>query len=42
MTTLARITIAIIMAIFLSSCAFDISFGDGKKGNGVIAEDRRE
>lgn len=30
------------MAIFLSSCAFDISFGDGKKGNGVIAEDRRE
>ncbi|MEX0287975.1 MAG: head GIN domain-containing protein [Flavobacteriaceae bacterium] len=42
MTTLARITIGLIMAIFLSSCAFDISFGDGKKGNGVIAEDRRE
>lgn len=42
MTTLAKITIAILMAIFLSSCAFDISFGDGKKGNGVIAEDRRE
>jgi len=42
MTTLARITIALIMAIVLSSCAFDISFGDGKKGNGVIAEDRRE
>lgn len=42
MTTLARITIALIMALFLSSCAFDISFGDGKKGNGVIAEDQRE
>ncbi len=42
MTTLARITIAFIMALFLSSCAFDINFGDGKKGNGVIAEDRRE
>ena len=42
MTTLARITIAIIMAIFVSSCAFDINFGDGKKGNGVIAEDKRE
>ncbi|MCW5516967.1 head GIN domain-containing protein [Muriicola sp. Z0-33] len=42
MTTLARITIALIMAIILSSCAFDINFGDGKKGNGVIAEDRRE
>jgi hypothetical protein len=42
MTTLARITIALILALFLSSCAFDINFGDGKKGNGVIAEDRRE
>lgn len=42
MTTLARITIALILALFFSSCAFDISFGDGKKGNGVIAEDRRE
>jgi hypothetical protein len=42
MTTLARITIAFILALFLSSCAFDINFGDGKKGNGVIAKDRRE
>ncbi|HMB62983.1 MAG TPA: head GIN domain-containing protein [Eudoraea sp.] len=42
MTTLAKITIALLMALFLSSCAFDISFGDGKKGNGVIAKDRRE
>lgn len=42
MTTLARITIALILALFLSSCAFDINFGDGQKGNGVVAEDRRE
>lgn len=42
MTTLARITIAFILALFLSSCAFDINFGDGKSGNGVIAEDQRE
>ncbi|UCD60874.1 MAG: DUF2807 domain-containing protein [Flavobacteriaceae bacterium] len=42
MTTLARITIAFILALFLSSCAFDINFGDGKKGNGIVAEDQRE
>lgn len=41
MTTLARITIALILALFVSSCAFDINFGEGKKGNGIIAEDNR-
>ncbi|WP_411032103.1 head GIN domain-containing protein [Spongiimicrobium sp. 3-5] len=42
MTTLARITIALIMAIIMSSCAFDINFGNGKQGNGVVAtEDRK-
>lgn len=41
MTTLARITIALILALFLSSCAFDINFGEGKKGNGIVAEDNR-
>ncbi len=41
MTTLARIAIAVIMAIFASSCNFDISFGDGKKGNGVVVEETR-
>jgi len=41
MTTLARIAIALLMALFLSSCAFDINFGNGKKGNGdVISETR--
>ncbi|MEJ1223709.1 head GIN domain-containing protein [Sediminicola sp. 1XM1-17] len=41
MTTLARITIALILALFLSSCAFDINFGEGKKGNGIVTEDNR-
>jgi len=42
MTTLARIIIGLLLALFVSSCAFDMSFGDGKKGNGDIAEDQRE
>ena len=41
MTTLARITIALILALFVSSCAFDMNFGEGKKGNGIVAEDNR-
>ncbi len=45
MTTLARITIAFILALILSSCGFDINFGDfgpGIKGNGVVVEENRE
>lgn len=45
MTTLARITIALIMALFLSSCGLDINFGDfgsGKKGNGIVTNETRE
>lgn len=42
MTTLAKITIALLMALFLSSCVFDMNFGAGKKGNGVIVKDQRE
>ncbi|MGI9546360.1 MAG: head GIN domain-containing protein [Flavobacteriaceae bacterium] len=42
MTTLAKITIALIMAIIMSSCAFDVNFGAGKKGNGEIVKDKRE
>ncbi|WP_276390000.1 head GIN domain-containing protein [Eudoraea chungangensis] len=41
MTTLARITIAFILALFLSSCAFDIDFGQGVKGNGAVTTDER-
>ena len=42
MTTLARIAIAALMALFTSSCAFDISFGEGKRGNGEIVEESRQ
>ena len=42
MTTLARITIGLLIALFSSSCAFDLNFGNGKKGNGVVAEESRE
>ncbi|GMN09309.1 hypothetical protein MTsPCn9_02350 [Croceitalea sp. MTPC9] len=41
MTTLARIAIGLVLALFASSCV-NISFGDGKKGNGVIAEETRK
>lgn len=42
MTTLAKITIAVLMALFLSSCVFDMSLGEGKRGNGVVEEEQRE
>lgn len=45
MTTLVRISIALALALFLSSCGFDINFGDfgsGKKGNGTVVEENRE
>jgi len=45
MTTLVRITIALVLGLLLSSCGFDINFGDfgtGEKGNGVVVEETRE
>lgn len=45
MTTLVRITIALILTLFLSSCGFDINFGDfgsGQKGNGEVTSETRE
>lgn len=44
MTTLARIAIAFIIALFLSSCGMDINFGNfgtGVKGNGHIVTETR-
>lgn len=41
MTTLARIAIAILMALFFSSCAFNMNFGQGKMGNGVVTTETR-
>ncbi len=40
MTTLSKITIALVVSLLLSSCAFNI--GEGKKGNGTVAEENRE
>ncbi|WP_298481126.1 head GIN domain-containing protein [uncultured Maribacter sp.] len=45
MTTLVKITIAIILTLLLSSCGFDINFGDfgsGVKGNKVVVEEDRK
>ena len=45
MTTLVRITIALVLALLLSSCGFDLNFGDfgsGEKGNGIVVEETRE
>ncbi|NHF59502.1 DUF2807 domain-containing protein [Flavobacteriaceae bacterium TP-CH-4] len=46
MTTLVKITIALVLTLFLSSCGFDIridgdSWGSGKKGNGVVTTQTR-
>ncbi len=40
MTTLSKITIALVVSLLLSSCSFN--FGDGKKGNGELTEQNRE
>ncbi|MGX1929318.1 head GIN domain-containing protein [Flagellimonas sp. 2504JD4-2] len=42
MTTLARIAIAFILAVFASSCIMDVNFGNGKKGNGEVVEESRK
>ncbi|GGW30514.1 head GIN domain-containing protein [Arenibacter certesii] len=41
MTTLARITITLILVLLFSSCGFDINIGQGEKGNGNVQEDMR-
>lgn len=42
MTTLARMAIAALLALFTSSCTFDINFGEGKRGNGQVVEESRK
>lgn len=42
MTTLVKITLAFLLALFLSSCGFDINLGAGISGNGNITEEARE
>lgn len=41
MTTLSRITFTLLLGLLITSCNFDINLGEGKKGNGVIANDTR-
>lgn len=41
MTTLARLTIAIILALLASSCMLDVNWGSGVRGNGVVVEESR-
>lgn len=41
MTTLVRMAIAALLALFMNSCAFDVSWGDGKRGNGEVVEENR-
>ena len=44
MTTLARLTIAFLLALFFTSCGFDVKIGDfgsGEKGNGIVTEESR-
>lgn len=41
MTTLVRIAIGLVLALFASSCV-NINFGNGKKGNGIVAEETRK
>lgn len=45
MTTVVRITIALALALVLSSCGFNLNldnFGSAKKGSGVVVEETRE
>ncbi len=41
MTTLARITIGLILAFLSSSCMLDVNWGSGKRGNGVVVDENR-
>lgn len=42
MTTLAKIAIAVLFALFASSCHMDLNFGSGVKGNGEVVEETRK
>ncbi len=42
MTTIVKILISIVLALFVSSCVFNGNFSNGKKGNGLVIEDTRE
>lgn len=41
MTTLAKITIALIVTFITSSCVLDVNWGSGVRGNGDVVKDKR-
>lgn len=41
MTTISKIIITILISLLLTSCQWDINFGEGKKGNGNVVSESR-
>jgi len=41
MTTIAKILMAILLALFTASCSFNINLDSGEKGNGIVIQDTR-
>ena len=37
MTTLTKITVALLFSLLLTSCNFDVNFGTGVRGNGNVS-----
>ncbi|MFD0860916.1 head GIN domain-containing protein [Sungkyunkwania multivorans] len=42
MSTLAKVIVTAIMGILLTSCQFDINWGEGKRGSGNVVSETRE
>lgn len=42
MTTLSKIIITVLMGLLLTSCNWDINFGEGKRGNGNVVSETRD
>ena len=42
MSTLIKILLSIVIALFFTSCQFDLNLGDGKKGDGNVVTNQRE
>ena len=42
MTTLARLTIGLLLTLLAASCGLDINLGPGKQGNGTVTDEKRE
>lgn len=42
MTTLARLTIGLLLTLLTASCGLDFNLGPGKQGNGAVTDEKRE